>query len=78
MHLSAHAHAPAHAYAPSPATQIMQHCKNNDNPVSGQLLGLDVGQTLEVTDCFPFPVSCPPACLCCLPAHPACTCSSSA
>ena len=25
------------------------------NLVTGQLLGLDIGQTLEVTDCFPFP-----------------------
>lgn len=24
--------------------------------VTGQLLGLDVGPTLEVTDCFPYPV----------------------
>lgn len=38
--------------------KIMQHC-NSALPqlVTGQLLGLDVGQTLEVTDCFPFPVS---------------------
>lgn len=37
--------------------KIMQHC-NEALPqlVTGQLLGLDVGQTLEVTDCFPFPV----------------------
>jgi len=37
--------------------KIMQHC-NSSLPqlVTGQLLGLDVGQTLEVTDCFPFPV----------------------
>lgn len=36
--------------------KIMQHC-NESLPqlVTGQLLGLDVGQTLEVTDCFPFP-----------------------
>ena len=25
--------------------------------VTGQLLGLDVGSVLEVTNCFPFPVS---------------------
>eukprot|EP00877_Chromochloris_zofingiensis_P003456 jgi/Chrzof1/13110/Cz07g20080.t1 len=38
--------------------KIMQHC-NSALPqlVTGQLLGLDVGQTLEVTDCFPFPAS---------------------
>lgn len=38
--------------------KILQHC-NEALPqlVTGQLLGLDVGQTLEVTDCFPFPVS---------------------
>lgn len=37
--------------------KIMQHC-NEALPqlVTGQLLGLDVGQVLEVTDCFAFPV----------------------
>lgn len=37
--------------------KIMQHC-NESQPqlVTGQLLGLDVGHTLEVTDCFAFPV----------------------
>lgn len=37
--------------------KILQHC-NESLPqlVTGQLLGLDVGQTLEVTDCFAFPV----------------------
>ena len=37
--------------------KIMQHC-NEALPqlVTGQLLGLDVGHTLEVTDCFAFPV----------------------
>lgn len=38
--------------------KISQHCKENSSfntVVTGQLLGLDVGQTLEVTDCFPFP-----------------------
>ena len=41
--------------------KVMQHC-NSALPhlVTGQLLGLDVGQTLEVTDCFPFPVRAPP------------------
>lgn len=40
--------------------KIAKHCRDNmPNLVTGQLLGLDVGQTqqvLEVTDCFPFPV----------------------
>ena len=39
--------------------KIAKHCKENASAtsvVTGQLLGLDVGQTLEVTDCFPFPV----------------------
>ena len=42
--------------------KIMQHC-NEALPqlVTGQLLGLDVGLTLEVTDCFAFPVSRPPS-----------------
>lgn len=36
--------------------KIVQHC-NEVYPQlgTGQLLGLDVGQTLEVTDCYPFP-----------------------
>lgn len=38
--------------------KIMQHCDGAlPNIVTGQLLGLDVGQTMEVTDCYPFPVS---------------------
>jgi hypothetical protein len=38
--------------------KIMQHCDGAlPQIVTGQLLGLDVGQTMEVTDCFPFPVS---------------------
>jgi hypothetical protein len=37
--------------------KIMQHCDSAlPNIVTGQLLGLDVGAMLEVTDCFPFPV----------------------
>lgn len=37
--------------------KIAKHCKEcMPNLVTGQLLGLDVGSTLEVTDCFPFPV----------------------
>ena len=37
--------------------KIAKHCKEcMPALVTGQLLGLDVGQTLEVTDCFPFPV----------------------
>jgi len=36
--------------------KIAEHCKAAmPNLVTGQLLGLDVGQTMEVTDCFPFP-----------------------
>jgi translation initiation factor 3 subunit H len=37
--------------------KVQQHC-NEAAPqmVSGQLLGLDVGMTLEITDCFPFTV----------------------
>lgn len=36
--------------------KIVEHCKAAmPNLVTGQLLGLDIGQTLEVTDCFPFP-----------------------
>jgi translation initiation factor 3 subunit H len=37
--------------------KIVKHSKEGmPTLVTGQLLGLDVGQTLEVTDCFPFPV----------------------
>ncbi|RWW23328.1 hypothetical protein BHE74_00057067 [Ensete ventricosum] len=37
--------------------KIIKHC-NEFSPalVTGQLLGLDVGSVLEVTNCFPFPV----------------------
>ncbi|KAL6072244.1 Eukaryotic translation initiation factor 3 subunit H [Balamuthia mandrillaris] len=36
--------------------KIIKHCKENlPELVTGQLLGLDVGSTLEVTNCFPFP-----------------------
>ncbi|KAL4450191.1 hypothetical protein ABPG77_010860 [Micractinium sp. CCAP 211/92] len=37
--------------------KIARHCRENDATamVTGQLLGLDVGATLEVTDCFPYP-----------------------
>lgn len=52
--------------------KIAKHCKESDASlrdseatVTGQLLGLDVGPTLEVTDCFPYPVGCgPPATSC--------------
>ena len=38
--------------------KIVKHCKEGfPTLVTGQLLGLDAGQILEVTDCFPFPVS---------------------
>lgn len=37
--------------------KIIKHCNSSlPSMVTGQLLGLDVGSTLEVTDCFPFPV----------------------
>lgn len=38
--------------------KIAQHCSQNEGATisTGQLLGLDVGGTLEVTDCFPYPV----------------------
>ena len=37
--------------------KIIKHCKESmPAVVTGQLLGLDIGQTLEITDCFPFPV----------------------
>jgi translation initiation factor 3 subunit H len=36
--------------------KIMKHCKENlPDLVTGQLLGLDVASTLEVTNCFPYP-----------------------
>jgi translation initiation factor 3 subunit H len=46
--------------------KVMAHCSQQQSSsagassqlATGQLLGLDVGQTLEVTDCFAFPVSC--------------------
>jgi len=38
------------------ALKIIKHCKENlTELVTGQLLGLDVGITLEVTNCFPYP-----------------------
>ena len=38
--------------------KLVKHCQEcAPNLVTGQLLGLDVGSTLEVTDSFPFPVS---------------------
>lgn len=38
--------------------KIIKHCKEfAPNLVTGQLLGLDIGSVLEVTNCFPFPVS---------------------
>lgn len=37
--------------------KLTNHCTSNmPSLVTGQLLGLDVDNTLEVTDCFPFPV----------------------
>lgn len=36
--------------------KIIKHCKEfSPSLVTGQLLGLDVGSVLEVTNCFPFP-----------------------
>eukprot|EP00327_Prymnesium_parvum_P043981 CAMPEP_0205853806 /NCGR_PEP_ID=MMETSP1083-20121108/1746_1 /ASSEMBLY_ACC=CAM_ASM_000430 /TAXON_ID=97485 /ORGANISM="Prymnesium parvum, Strain Texoma1" /LENGTH=333 /DNA_ID=CAMNT_0053215095 /DNA_START=12 /DNA_END=1013 /DNA_ORIENTATION=+ len=36
--------------------KIIQHCQEALPAfVTGQLLGLDIGRTLEVTNCFPFP-----------------------
>lgn len=36
--------------------KIIKHCKEcSPNLVTGQLLGLDIGTVLEVTNCFPFP-----------------------
>jgi translation initiation factor 3 subunit H len=36
--------------------KIVKHCtEHSPSLVTGQLLGLDIGATLEVTDCFPFP-----------------------
>jgi len=38
--------------------KIVKHCKEHlPQLVTGQLLGLDFGCTLEVTNCFPFPSS---------------------
>lgn len=37
--------------------KIIKHCRESyPTLVTGQLLGLDIGQTLEVTDCYAFPV----------------------
>lgn len=45
--------------------KIVKHCKEcMPSLVTGQLLGLDVGSTLEITDCFPFPVRHPLAFMC--------------
>lgn len=39
------------------ALKIIKHCKEcMPALVTGQLLGLDIGTILEVTNCFPFPV----------------------
>ena len=41
---------------PQVVLKIIKHCKENlPNLVTGQLLGLDIGSTLEVTNCFPYP-----------------------
>lgn len=37
--------------------KIVKHCQESQpSLVTGQLLGLSVGTSLEVTDCYPFPV----------------------
>ena len=37
--------------------KIIKHCQESQpSLVTGQLLGLDIGSSLEVTDCYPFPV----------------------
>ena len=54
--------------------KIMQHCNESLPQLeTGQLLGLDVGQTLEVTDCFAFPVRLHCTALDVLPVHGSCT-----
>ena len=36
--------------------KIVKHCQSAlPSFVTGQLLGLDIGRTLDVTNCFPFP-----------------------
>lgn len=38
--------------------KIIKHCSESlPNLVTGQLLGLDVRGSLEVTNCFPFPIT---------------------
>ena len=38
------------------ALRIIQYCKGfYPSTVTGQLLGMDAGEVLEVTDAFPFP-----------------------
>ena len=44
----------------SAVLKIVKHCQESQpSLVTGQLLGLDMGSRLEITDCFPFPVSLP-------------------
>lgn len=46
--------------------RIVKHCREaSPSLVTGQLLGLDIGSTLEVTSCFPFPVRMLPSCFQC-------------
>lgn len=35
--------------------KIVYHCLGSDSHVTGQLLGSNVGDTVQVTDCFPLP-----------------------
>lgn len=42
----------------SAVLKIAKHCQESQpSLVTGQLLGLEMGSRLEITDCFPFPVS---------------------
>ena len=50
--------APADCQPSQAVLKIVKHCKEHlPQLVTGQLLGLDFGCTLEVTNCFPFPSS---------------------
>jgi translation initiation factor 3 subunit H len=40
--------------------KIIKHCQEMlPDLVTGQLLGLDISKTVEVTNCFPFPAKVP-------------------
>ena len=42
-------------WAAQAVLKIVKHCRESGVAVTGQLLGLDIGATLEVTNCFAFP-----------------------